>query len=143
VSADCIILVNVLEHIAEAQGFLELLHTRLASRGRLLILVPAGPGLFGSLDRAFGHHRRYTASSLTGSLRASGFSVTSLQYFNLPGILSWFIAGKLLRKTTLSRRDVQLYDRWMIPWISAIESLWVPPFGQSLIAVSEKEAARS
>jgi SAM-dependent methyltransferase len=141
VSADCIILVNVLEHIANAQGFLQLLHARLVGRGRLLILVPAGPTLFGSLDRAFGHHRRYTASTLTESLQASGFTVMSLQYFNLPGIISWFIAGRLLRKTTLSRRDVHLYDRWIIPWISAVESLWVPPFGQSLIAITEKRAA--
>ena len=138
VSTDCIILVNVLEHIADAQRFLQLLHARLAGRGRLLILVPAGPALFGSLDRAFGHHRRYTASSLTESLRTSGFGVLSLQYFNLPGVISWFIVGKLLRKTTLSRRDIQLYDRWIIPWVSAVESLWVPPFGQSLIAIAEK-----
>jgi SAM-dependent methyltransferase len=138
VSADSIILVNVLEHIADAQGLLAFLHTRLVGRGRLLILVPAGPRLFGSLDRAFGHYRRYTASSLTDSLQGSGFTITSLQYFNLPGVISWFIAGKVLRKTTLSRRDVQLYDRWIVPWISALESVWVPPFGQSLIAISER-----
>jgi SAM-dependent methyltransferase len=141
VSADCVILVNVLEHIEDAPGFLELLHARMADRGRLLILVPAGPALFGSLDRAFGHHRRYTASNLTESLQASGFTVMSLQYFNLLGAISWFIAGKLLRKTTLSRRDVQLYDRWVIPWVSAVECRWVPAFGQSLMAITEKRAA--
>ena len=141
VMADCIILVNVLEHVEDTPAFLSLLLSRLLPGGRLLVLVPAGPALFGSLDRAFGHHRRYTRATLIASLQSSGFSVPSMEYFNLPGIVSWFIAGKILRKTTLSRRDVLFYDRWVVPWISALEAHWVPPFGQSLIAVAEKPRA--
>jgi SAM-dependent methyltransferase len=138
VSSDCIILVNVLEHIEDTQAFLRLLHARLVPGGRLLLLVPAGPRLFGSLDRAFGHYRRYTASTLTAALQSVGLAITALHYFNLPGVLSWFIAGKLLRKTTLTQRDVHVYDAWVVPWISTLEARWNPPFGQSLIAVAEK-----
>jgi hypothetical protein len=64
--------------------------------------------------------------------------VESLRYLNLPGIVTWFIAEKVLRKTTLSRRDVQLYDRWVVPWLAALESLVPPPFGQSLVAITRK-----
>lgn len=141
IMADCIVLVNVLEHIEDAPAFLQVLRAHLRPGGRLLLLVPAGPHLFGSLDRAFGHHRRYTASSLTATLRGAGLSIRSLQYFNLPGVLSWFIAGKVLRKSTLTRRDVRMYDRWVVPWISALESVWVPPFGQSLVAIAEIPSA--
>lgn len=137
-SSDCIILVNVLEHIAEPQALLGLLQARLVPGGRLLLFVPAGPWLFGSLDRAFGHHRRYTAPTLAASLRAAGLHVSVLHYMNLPGALPWFFAGKILRKRTLSRRNVQLYDAWIVPWISTLESRWRPPFGQGLVAIAEK-----
>jgi SAM-dependent methyltransferase len=142
VTSDCIILVNVLEHVEDDQAFLRVLRARLVPGGRLLLLVPAGPRLFGSLDRAFGHHRRYTIATLTDSLQAARLSVRSLQYFNLPGVLSWFIAGKMLHKTTLSRRDVRVYDRWVVPWISAFEALWIPPFGQSLVAIANVPSGR-
>jgi hypothetical protein len=57
-------------------------------------------------------------------------------------MLSWFIAGKVLQKTTLSRRDVRVYDRWIVPWISALESVWAPPIGQSLVAIAEPVAPK-
>ncbi len=143
VAADCFILVNVLEHVEDVPTFLRTLDVRLAPQGRLLIFVPAGPRLFGTLDREFGHHRRYTASTLRGSLEGAGFTLESLHYFNLPGVVTWFIAGRVLRKTTLSRRDVQLYDRWVVPWLAALESLSAPPFGQSLVAIAQKRTARA
>jgi SAM-dependent methyltransferase len=141
ISADCIIVVNVLEHVADVPTFLQALNVRLAPAGRLLVFVPAGPWLFGTLDTAFGHYRRYTATTLARSVEAAGFRIESLFYFNLPGVVTWFIAGRVLRKTTLSRRDVQLYDRWVVPWIVALESLAAPPLGQSLVAITQKRTA--
>ena len=59
-TADSIVLVNVLEHIAEDQAFLDDAHAALTPGGTLLLLVPALPQIYGSLDQAFGHYRRYT-----------------------------------------------------------------------------------
>lgn len=140
-SADSIVLVNVLEHVEDVPTFLSALDARLTPAGRLLLFVPAGPRLFGTLDRQFGHHRRYTPTTLTQSLEVAGFRLHSLCYFNLLGVVTWFIAGRVLRKTSLSPRDVQLYDRWVVPWVAALESLATPPFGQSLVAVAVKRTA--
>jgi hypothetical protein len=57
---------------------------------------------------------------------------------NFPGILSWFVAGRVLRKRTLSASDVRLYDRWVVPWVSRIEKVIPPPSGQSLLAIAER-----
>src|SRR5438067_1300913 len=51
-----------------------------------LDFVPAGPRLFGTLDAAFGHHRRYTQRSLGSSLATAGFTVRLLRYMNVPGV---------------------------------------------------------
>jgi SAM-dependent methyltransferase len=140
--ADTVILVNVLEHVDDDAGFLARLRTRLPPGGRLLVLAPAGPAVFGTLDRAFGHHRRYTAATLGGRLSTAGFAVESLRYFNLPGVLAWFIAGRILRKATLSARAVRIYDRCVVPWLAAVESVVPPPRGQSLVAVATAAARR-
>jgi 2-polyprenyl-3-methyl-5-hydroxy-6-metoxy-1,4-benzoquinol methylase len=62
--ADSIVLVNVLEHIAEDQALLDDAHEVLKPDGMLLLLVPALPRIYGTLDQAFGHYRRYTKTSL-------------------------------------------------------------------------------
>ena len=107
----------------------------------MLVFVPAGPRIFGTLDEAFGHHRRYTKDSLLAALTPAGFTVDVLRYVNAAGVVGWFVAGKILRQRTLAARQVQVYDRLIIPWLSKIESLWSPPFGQSLLAVARKVGA--
>jgi len=138
---DCAVMVNVLEHVLEEHAMLVALRNLLRPGGSLLLLAPAYPFLFGSLDEAFGHVRRYTKSGLAESLRAAGFEVSSLRYFNGPGVVSWFVAGRVLRRRTISPGDVKLYDRWVMPWVSAVERKVEPPFGQSLVAVARRAGA--
>jgi SAM-dependent methyltransferase len=137
-AADSIVLVNVLEHIAEDQAFLDDAHAALTPGGTLLLLVPALPQIYGSLDQAFGHHRRYTKPSLASKLQDAGFGIIRLAYVNLLGIAGWFLTGRVLRRTTLKPRYVRWYDRWVIPWLSRLEGRWEPPCGQSLIVIARK-----
>jgi SAM-dependent methyltransferase len=137
-TADSVVLVNVLEHVAEDQALLDGAHEVLMPGGTLLLLVPALSWIYGSLDEAFGHYRRYSKASLAAKLRAAGFQIIRLSYLNLPGIVGWFLTGRVLGRKTLKSRYVRLYDRWIIPWLSRLESRWEPPCGQSLIAVGHK-----
>jgi ubiquinone/menaquinone biosynthesis C-methylase UbiE len=136
--ADSIVLVNVLEHIAEDQALLDDAHEVLKPDGMLLLLVPALPRIYGTLDQAFGHYRRYTKTSLASKLSAAGFEIIRLSYLNCLGITGWFLTGRVLRSTTLKPRYVRLYDRGIIPWLSRLETRWEPPFGQSLLAIARK-----
>lgn len=140
VSADTVIAVNVLEHVERDAEFLRAAHLTLASGGALLLLVPAMPALYGSLDRAFDHYRRYTRSGLEQSLLAAGFEIETLHYLNFVGVVAWFAAGRVFRRTTLGRPQVRFYDRWVIPWLRRIESRIHPPVGQSLLAIARKPA---
>jgi SAM-dependent methyltransferase len=135
---DTIVLANVLEHIENDEEYLRLLNAILRPGGHLLLFVPAVPWLYGSLDKEFEHFRRYTKPELRRKLANSGFQQKTIRYMNFPGVASWFIAGKVLRRRTLSASDVRLYDRWVVPWCSKIEKRWEPPVGQSLLAVASK-----
>jgi SAM-dependent methyltransferase len=62
---DLVLVLDVLEHVADPERFIEQDLRPLTSSGTpALVAVPAHPGLFGGHDRALGHHRRYTAEQL-------------------------------------------------------------------------------
>jgi SAM-dependent methyltransferase len=137
-TANALLSVNVLEHVEQDQAFLGLAHRALLPGGTCLLFVPAVQGLYGSLDRAFEHFRRYGKRELELKLRDAGFEIELLRYFNFPGVFAWFIAGRVLRQTSLRARQTRYYDRWVVPWLSILERYWEPPVGQSLLAVARK-----
>ena len=67
---DTVICLNVVEHLEDDLKALRNIRAALEKNGRAIILVPNGPGLYGSLDRVLGHYRRYTREQLTGNVRA-------------------------------------------------------------------------
>jgi predicted TPR repeat methyltransferase len=135
-SLDALVMINVLEHIAEHQDTLRGCHRALARGGYLLLFVPALPTLFGSLDRQFGHHRRYRHAELRQDLVASGFSIVRLSYVDLAGVIAWYVAGRILGAASISAGSARAYDRLIVPLMRPIERFVRPPFGKNLMAVA-------
>ena len=130
---------NVLEHIPDDSAALRCIHDVLPRGGRFVAFVPAFPSIYGAMDRALGHVRRYTKRDLTLKMRKAGFRVVEARYVNLPGFFVWFANGRILRSPGIpgGNRAVTLYDRLAVPVTRAIENRWKPPFGQSLLVVGE------
>jgi SAM-dependent methyltransferase len=139
-AVDSVVMVNVLEHIEDDAGALRAVHALLRPGGALLLFVPAFPSLFGSMDRAFGHVRRYTKPVLAARLAEAGYKLTLLRYFNCLGIAPWLVTGRLLKRDTLRLKEVGLYDRWVLPALLTLEGICEPPVGLSLIAVATRPA---
>jgi SAM-dependent methyltransferase len=137
-AADSVIAVNVLEHVERDSEFLSAAHQALVAKGSLLLLVPAVPAIFGSLDRAFDHFRRYTRSGLRQQLLQAGFEIEKLHYLNILGVAAWFASGRIFRRTTIGREQVRFYDRYVIPALRQIETRFHPPIGQSILAIARK-----
>lgn len=93
---DVIFLFDVLEHIADEDGFLNAALFHLRPQGRLLINVPAGRWAFSSYDIAAGHVRRYRMRTLRQSAARSGLVPSAWTYWGLP-----LVPVLLLRKLWL------------------------------------------
>ncbi|HLQ69448.1 MAG TPA: methyltransferase [Gemmatimonadales bacterium] len=132
---DTTICLNVLEHVEDDIASLTAVRTLLEPKGRLVLLVPALPALYGSIDRALGHHRRYTRADLVAKLTRTGFRVVHIEYFNLAGIPGWWWAGRVLQRQTIPAGSLKLYDT-LVP-LFRLERLIPWRVGQSLIAVGE------
>ena len=132
-SADCIVCLNVLEHVLDDQAGLRNICLCLRPGGRAVVLVPQGPQLFGSLDEVLDHKRRYTESELRHKMSEAGFEVTESLPFNRATWPGWYLNGTLLRRRTLSRFQLWSFDL-LVPWFRRIDSKlpWPP---NSLIAI--------
>ena len=137
-SFDAAVLINVLEHIEDDVGALRSVHDRLAPEGRVCVLVPAHPMLYGSLDARYRHFRRYTRSELGRKLKMAGFEPTILRYFNPVGAAGWFLVGRVVRPARLSPSSVRLTEKIAVPVGRLLERLGGPPFGQSVVAVGRR-----
>ena len=134
---DTITCVNVLEHIRCDRAALMNMHRMLARHGKLLLIVPALPCMFGTLDQAVGHYRRYTPHNLNNKLRQAGFSVETQRYMNFFGLFTWWLAGRVLRCQKFHVGACRLLDR-LVPWLERLERVWAPPIGQSLVTICRK-----
>jgi SAM-dependent methyltransferase len=132
---DSVVLSNVLEHIADDASAMRNFRTVLSAGGSIVILVPAIPALFGTLDEAVGHHRRYMPASLRSVIEGNGFHVERLEWLNLLGIPGWLLNGRLLRRRVVPASQLQVYDR-LAPLLARVESIFRLPFGTSLLAIA-------
>jgi SAM-dependent methyltransferase len=133
---DTIICLNVLEHVEDDSGSLVAIRGMLAPEGRLVLLVPALPALYGTMDRALGHHRRYTRAGLASLLERAGFNVAHIEYFNFAGVPGWWFAGRVLKRQMIPAGSLKLYDA-LVP-LFRLERLLPWRVGQSLIAIGER-----
>jgi len=134
--ADSITCINVLEHIEQDITALKHMRHLLRKDGRVIIFVPALPAIYGTLDKLVDHHRRYTKRTLGAALQKAGFRVKDGYYMNMFGILTWFLAGRILKQKEFHKEACHMLDR-IVPSLKVLESLGSPPLGQSLIMVGE------
>jgi len=104
--------------------------------GRIIIFVPAGKDLFGTLDRAIGHQRRYEREELISMLHAAGFEVEDAVYQNRVAKLAWRLNSKLFNRNALPAAQSKIFDR-LVPLLKALDGDR-PKSGLSLIAIGKK-----
>ena len=132
---DTVVCLNVLEHVEGDHDALVYMRTKLAPGGRLIVLVPAFQFLYGPIDRAIEHYRRYTRDELVTKMERAGFRVEQSCYMNAIGIVGWFIINRVLKMEGESEIQVSWADRYVAPWAERLERVLPPPFGLSVIAV--------
>ena len=135
---DSILYVNVLEHIEDDASEIATARDSLKPNGHLLIFVPALPWLYSEFDRHVGHCRRYLKKDLVNLIQRSGLAVVKARYFDVAGIIPWYINFVVL-KNAMSAGSVSLYDRVVVPAMRLIEGLVPPPLGKNVLLVARKD----
>jgi SAM-dependent methyltransferase len=135
-SFDFVLCQNVLEHVREDGRAVEVMGSVLRPGGRLSMLVPAGPRLFGPLDRAYGHERRYTRASLRAVVERAELRIIDLYSFNALAIPGWWVKNRI-GASSLGTRSLAVYEA-LLPLSRSVERHVRLPWGLSLIAHAER-----
>jgi glycosyltransferase involved in cell wall biosynthesis len=134
---DSVVCLNVLEHVEDDLAGLAHIRSALVPGGRAIVLVPQGQNVFGTLDQALGHFRRYTADELKAKLVQSRFRVERVIEFNRATYPGWFLCGRVLRARTFSRFALSVFDRMVPVWRRVDPHLPWP--ATSLIAIAVRD----
>ncbi len=129
---DLVVCQNVLEHLEDDAAATSAMARALRPGGWLVLLVPAHPRLFGSLDRRYGHCRRYTRELVRDLVSEARLELADLYSFNLLGVPGWWVTGKR-SAPSIGTRALAVYEAMLKVW-RPIERRLRPPVGLSLVA---------
>lgn len=135
---DCCVCLNVLEHIEDETAALNAMASVLAPGGAIILLLPAFPALYGPIDQNLGHYRRYDRGTLRRLADRTGLRLRKAHYWNVAGFFGWWTNAHILKREAQSERQIEVFDRYVVPAVSAVERVVRAPFGQSLLAVLER-----
>jgi SAM-dependent methyltransferase len=135
---DTLLYIDVLEHIEDDRGEMQAAFSRLKPGGKIVVLSPAHPWLFTDFDRAIGHYRRYTKSSLR-DCTPPGARLVELYYLDSVGLLASATNRFFLHQSMPTARQIDFWDRWLVT-----NSRWMDPIlnfqlGKTVIAVWKKD----
>jgi hypothetical protein len=98
--------------------------------------VPCCARLFGTIDVALGHFRRYDKTPFCVKLNAAGFEVQEAFTMNKIGVFGWFLNGMVFKGKTLGKFKLKIFNA-MTPFLRIIDRV-LPWSGLSLVVVVGK-----
>ena len=130
--------INVLEHIEDEVAELTVAKQLLsACNGSLLIFVPALQALYGAIDRQVGHYRRYSKKYLVDLLENKlNMKIVKIKYFDIAGVIPWYILSRVLKLTGQNPKTVKLYDKLIVPVMRRLEKYLPIPVGKNIFAIA-------
>jgi SAM-dependent methyltransferase len=138
-SFDTVLCLNVLEYLEDPAPTVAALAKTLKPGGALVALVPQGPSLYGGIDRALGHQRRFRLQELKGLLGNCGLRLETVHQLNKFGTLAWVVYGGLLRRKSINKLTLKLFDKTV--WLWRRLNPILPWRGLSLVVVARKAGA--
>jgi 2-polyprenyl-3-methyl-5-hydroxy-6-metoxy-1,4-benzoquinol methylase len=152
---DCVLLLDVLEHIADHQAALRQVHQATAPDGLLFVTVPALKFFWSFVDEAGHHQRRYARSDFSQLAASTGWTLLDCRYFMFVLSPLFWISRILNQRKVLkltSEERLRLAQRgdatpgWLVnELLAAVFAAETPmghqlsfPWGTSLLAVLER-----
>lgn len=102
---DVVVMLDVLEHVADDRKVIEEAYRILRPGGKLLITVPAYKLLWGGHDELYGHYRRYRPDQVRRMVAETGFTVRSVTAFETVFLMPLLLFRKLKRIIGADKAD--------------------------------------
>jgi 2-polyprenyl-3-methyl-5-hydroxy-6-metoxy-1,4-benzoquinol methylase len=134
---DSVLYIDVIEHIEDDRGELNVASELLNKNGKLFILVPAHQFLFSPFDKSIGHYRRYNRKMLVDIIPDS-LQIESVRYFDSIGFFL-SLGNQILKSRMPTQKQLSFWDRKIVPMSKIFDPLTGYKFGKSLLLVATKK----
>jgi len=134
---DCILYIDVLEHIEDDRGQIEVAGQLVRPGGHIIVLSPAHQWLFSEFDKGIGHLRRYKKATLR-CLMPAGWIETKMTYLDSIGVFLSLGNVIALRQAMPTRSQLVIWDRLCIPLSRRVDRWSCGMIGKSILAVWRK-----
>jgi hypothetical protein len=135
---DTILYIDVIEHIENDYQELDNAVKRLNKNGVLIVLVPAFQYFYSPFDKAIGHFRRYNKRRLLSAIPEHSLNQEAIFYLDAVGLMASFANKLLLKQSYPTKKQIYMWDNYMIPISKYIDPAIHNIFGKSLIGVWRK-----
>src|SRR6266403_1402731 len=140
---DCVLALDVIEHVKDDIAALREAHRLLRPGGVLVLTVPAFMSLWRSHDELYGHYRRYSKAALLAAVRAAGFETERCEFTKCLFYFPLLVRARLdrARKGDAPGGD-DFFDipswlntmlRWQIVWEHRLRIGRILPVGVTLV----------
>lgn len=134
---DTIIYFNVLEHIEKDDKEIKDSLDKLNEGGHLIILVPAHQKLYGNLDEAVGHFRRYDISFFKKGFKNS--ILLKAKYLDIMGYFLYFLNKVFFKKEVYPTKfKIFIWDKIFTPITIVIDFITGYKFGKNVLCILKK-----
>ncbi len=134
---DTLLYIDVMEHIEDDAGELARAGESLRPGGHVVVLSPAHQWLYSPFDKAIGHYRRYTKSTLR-ALTPTGLDLVRLSYLDTVGLIASAGNRLFLRSAMPNPAQIAAWDRYMVRLSRVIDPLIGFSAGKSVLGVWRK-----
>ncbi len=135
---DVILYLHVLEHIEKDEKEINDATEKLNSGGYLIIMAPAHQKIYGNLDKAVGHYRRYEKEFF--NKKFDDLSIVSFKFLDSMGYILYFLNRIFFSKETFpSDLKIFLWDKIFTPLTILMDLITNYKFGKCIVAIYQKK----
>jgi phospholipid N-methyltransferase len=136
---DTIIYLHVLEHIKNDLNEIKEATKKLNKNGHLVIMVPAHKKIYGNLDKAVGHFRRYEISFFKKGFKS--LEKINIKFLDTLGYFLYYLNKLIFKKEVYpSKIKIFIWDKVFTPLTVLIDFIFGYKYGKCILAIYRKSS---
>ena len=138
-SINCIISLNVLEHIEDDDKYIKKFYNHLPRDGKLILYLPSSNLIWTELDDMVNHKRRYSKSGIVELLNSNSFEIEKIFFVDFIGWIVLFFLKMSRLKLDFDKRKIKFYDKFIFRTFKFTDYFFKNIIGKNLFIVASKK----